>query len=108
MATSDPEQIDLSTAANGHALISTFSPRQRRRLGLLLILRYGFLRWGRLVPPIADAAVYPDLIRWGMRIHSGWDNWIGYDLLASNQKTDEFLRGFFTRHCQSKAAARGA
>ena len=104
----DSEQIDLSTAANGYALVSTFSSRQRLRLGLLLVFRYGFLRWGVYVPPITDDAVYPSFVRWGMRIHSGWDNWIGYDLLASNEKTDAFLRAFYAKHCAPRAIARGA
>jgi len=104
----DTEQIDLSTAANGYALICTFSHKQRLRLGLLLMFRYGFLRWGPYVPAITDDAVYPAFVRCSMRIHSGWDNWIGYDLVAANPKTDAFLRSFYAKHCTPQAAARGA
>lgn len=95
----DPERIDLTTAANGFACISTFSRKQRRRLALLLVFRYGFLRWGVYVPPVTDDAIFPDFVRWGMRIYSGWDNWMGYDLLAANAKSDVFLRHFYAKHC---------
>jgi hypothetical protein len=93
------EEVRLETAANGYAMLSTHSARQRRRLGLLLMFRYGFWRWGIGVPPMADDAVYPSFRRFGLRIDSGWDNWIGYDLLACNEASDEFLRQFHAKHC---------
>ena len=92
------ERIELSTAANGFAWITTYSKHQRSRLGRLLMFRYGFWRWGASVPAITDEAIYPDFVRWGLRIHSGWDNWVGYDLLAANAKSDAFLRRFYAKH----------
>ena len=99
MANTAPERVDLTTTASGFARVSTFSKRQRTRLGLLLMFRYGFARWGVYVPPITDEAVYPDFVRPGMRIHTGWDNRMGYDLFASNSKSDAFLRRFYAKHC---------
>jgi hypothetical protein len=92
------EEVHLTTAANGYAMLSTRSARQRRRLGLLLMFRYGFWRWGIYVPSVTDDAVYPSFRRFGLRIESGWDNWIGYDLLACNEASDEFLRQFHAKH----------
>lgn len=65
------------------------------------MFRYGFLRWGVWIPPITDDAVYPDFIRGKLRIYAGYDNWFGYDLLASNAPTDAFLQRFYERHCKS-------
>lgn len=93
------DRIELSTAASGFAWVTTHSKRQRTRLGRLLMFRYGFWRWGAYVPPITDEAIYPDFIRWGLRLHSGWDACVGYDLLAANAKSDAFLRRFYVRHC---------
>lgn len=89
----------LTTAANGLAWISTHSRSEYWRLCFLLVFRHGFVRWGRYIPPITDEAIFPDYVRFGLRIHAGWDNWMGYDLLAANQRTDDFLRHFYLRHC---------
>ncbi len=99
--TSTDESIRLTTAASGFAWIYTSSRRQHRNLGLLLVFRYGFLRWGIYVPPITDDAIYPDYWRWDMRIHSGWDNWMGYHLIATDPVSDRFLREFYAKHCVS-------
>jgi hypothetical protein len=48
---------------------------------------------------MADDAVYPSFRRFGLRIDSGWDNWIGYDLVACNEASDDFLRQFHAKHC---------
>jgi len=93
--------VELRTAANGYAWITTQSRRERLWLGLLLMFRYGFWRWGTYVPPITDEAIYPDFIRGKKRIHAGWDNWVGYDLLANDPESDQFLRAFYERHVGS-------
>ena len=89
---------ELRTAANGYAWITTPSRRERLWLGLLLTFRYGFWRWGTYIPPITDEAIYPDFIRGRKRIHAGWDNFVGYDLLAGDAESDKFLRAFYERH----------
>jgi hypothetical protein len=58
----------------------------------------GFWRWGIYIPPITDEAIYPSYIRWGLKIMSGWDNWVGYDFLSANAKTDHFLEQFIGKH----------
>ena len=93
----------LHTAANGYAWITTHSRSEYWRLGFTLVFRYGFVRWGPYIPPITDEAIFPDYRRWGLRINAGWDNWMGYDLLAANERSDTFLRRFFLRHCRSGA-----
>jgi len=95
--------IELRTAANGYAWITTPSRRERLWLGLLLMFRYGFWRWGTYVPPITDEAIYPDFIRGKKRILTGWDNWVGYDLLANDPESDRFLRAFYERHVGNAA-----
>lgn len=80
-------------------MILTFSRRAYRRLGLLLMFRYGFWRWGVWVRGVTDEAIYPSFVRGKKKILAGYDNWIGYDLLATNPETDEFLRKFHARHC---------
>ena len=100
--------VELQTAANGRAWITTHSRRRRLWLGFLLTFRYGFYRWGAWIPPIADEGIYPDFIRGRLRIHAGYDNWVGYDLLASNADADAFLRRFFQRHCARWARLPGA
>ena len=92
--------VEIHVAANGFARISTFSQWWRMLLCLLLTFRYGFWRkgpWGRAV---TDEAVYPDFVRGTKVIHSGWDNCFGYDFLAANEESDEFLRTFYERHCK--------
>ena len=64
----------------------------------LLMFRHGFFRWGIYTPPIADEAIFPSYVRWKLKIYSGWDNWIGYDFLSANDKTDMFLDRFVLRH----------
>lgn len=66
------------------------------------MFRYGFWRWGVYLPAITDEAIYPDFVRFGLRIHSGWDNCSGYDLLAANAASDRFLRRFYEKHCASR------
>jgi hypothetical protein len=93
----------LNTAANGFAWLSTHSRREYWRLCLLLVFRYGFVRKGRYIPAITDEAIFPDYVRFGLRIQAGWDNWMGYDLLAANERSDAFLRRFYAKHCNSGA-----
>ena len=95
----DDETIEIGVAASGFSNVTTFSLPKRLRLGLLLTFRYGFLRWGRWIPAVAGDAIYPDFIRPGKRIHAGWDDWVGYYLLAGNEESDVFLRRFYSRHC---------
>lgn len=93
------ERVEIHRAANGFADVTTFSPRQYQRLSLLLMFRYGFLRWGIWFPPILDEGIYPSFRRWEKRILAGWDNWFGYYLLADNAESDVFLRAFYAKHC---------
>ena len=62
------------------------------------MFRHFFYRWGVYIPPITDEAIFPDYRRGRLRIHAGWDNWVGYDFLSANDATDEFLRTFLRRH----------
>lgn len=94
------DAVLLSTAANGFAHLSTLSRRQRTRIALVLMFRYGFWRWGIWLPPIADDAIYPDFIRGSKRILAGWDSWSGYDFLADDPESDAFLRTFYEKHCR--------
>jgi hypothetical protein len=48
--------------------------------------------------PITDEAIFPSYVRWGLKICSGWDNWVGYDFLSANDQTDKFLEQFVARH----------
>lgn len=92
------KNIYLDKAANGHNWLNTESRRAAKRVGRYLMFRHGFIRWGVYIPPIADEAILPSYIRWGLRIHSGWDNWIAYDFLSANDETDTFLEQFVARH----------
>ena len=96
----DPKSIaQLNTAACGFAWVTAYSRLEYWRLSLLLVFRYGFVRWGRYIPPITDEAIFPDFVRFGLRIQAGWDSWMGYDLLAANERSDVFLRRFYAKHC---------
>ena len=91
--------VELRTAANGYAWVSTFSLWQRLWLGFLLTFRHGFWRSrGPFVFPVADEGVYPDFVRGDTRIHCGYDNWVGSYFLAADSKSDRFLREFYDRH----------
>jgi len=94
----------LIATANGRLMLTTHERSERRRWSWLLMFRYGFLRWGIWIPAIAGDAVYPDFIRGGLRIHAGWDQWIGYELQSHNAATDDFLRRFYERHCSGGQA----
>jgi hypothetical protein len=96
-----PDAIELNTAANGLAWITTFSSRQSRRLSLLLMFRYGFWRWGIWIPAITDEAIFPDFVRFRLRVLAGYDHWMGYHLLADNPGSDVFLRQFYAKHCRA-------
>jgi hypothetical protein len=82
---------------NGFFSIETNSAWVRLRLGLLLIFRYGFYRWGSCTIGI-DETIYPSFLRFGICICAGWDNFSGYYLMANDQKSDEFLRRFYDKH----------
>lgn len=91
--------VELSTAANGYAQVSTFSLWQRLRLGFLLTFRHGFGRsWGPFVFPVADEGIYPNFIRGKKRLLCGYDNWVGSYFLADDPESDRFLREFYYRH----------
>ena len=92
------KSIYLDKAANGHNWLHTESRREAKRLGRLLSFRHGFFRWGIYVPAITDEAIYPNYVRGRLKIYAGWDNWVGYDFLAANSQTDEFLEQFIARH----------
>ena len=88
----------VSIAANGHTWIQTESRSRAKKIGRLLVFRHFFYRWGVFVPPLTDEAIFPDYRRGRLRIHAGWDNWVGYDFLSANDATDEFLRLFLAKH----------
>lgn len=92
--------ISLHDDANGFACIRTSSALQRLRLGVLLMFRYGFLRRGRGTGLVADEAIYPAFVRGDLRIESGYDHRCGYDLLATDTASEQFLRRFHARHCR--------
>ncbi len=100
----DHDDVAMSEAANGLCEITTPSRARRLWCGFLLMFRYGFWRSGVCVPGIAsDEVIHLDFVRHNKRILSGWDNWSGYYLLAGNPETDQWLRGFYARHCQPKS-----
>ena len=89
----------IHKTANDRVVISTFSFLKSWKVSLLLMFRYGFYRWGPYVPPITDEAVHPSFLRGKLKIHTGWDNWEGYDWFAENEETDKFLIKFYEKHC---------
>jgi hypothetical protein len=90
--------MSVDKAANGHVWIYAESKREFRRIRRFLMFRYGFWRWGSWIPPITDEGIYPDYRRGHLRIHSGWDIWIGFDFLSANTETDQFLDAFIRCH----------
>ena len=100
MVKAESASLDISTAANGFALVSTHSRWQRCRIVLLLTFLYGFWRQGGASAAEVDSRVYRDFRRGNLRIMSGYDIWIGYDFLAGDPDSDEFLRRFYARHCR--------
>lgn len=94
--------FEVRDNASGRVTISTFSFWRSWKVSLLLMLRYGFYRWGPYVPPITDEAVHPRFHRGKLIIESGWDNWFGYDWSGTNRETDIFLLDFYERHCREK------
>ncbi len=89
----------VGPAANGFTCIHTFSHLRRLKLGLLLTFRYGFWRKGRWIPAVTDDAIHPSFVRGRKTILAGWDQWMGYHLLANDKESDAFLRAFAARHC---------
>ena len=94
--------FEILDTADGFARITTFSVKKARRVSLLLMFRYGFIRWGIYIPPITDDGIYPSYYRWRMKILHGWDNWFGYDWFATNQKKSDFLIKFYSKHCKKE------
>lgn len=94
-------QVELAVSANGYTWLHTHSWQERLRLGLLLVFDYGFVRRGPYVAAAGDKIIYPDFIHRDLRVHSGWDNWVGYDFLAASAETDTFPRLLYARHCNS-------
>jgi hypothetical protein len=97
------EEFETLTTASGYFRMATFSQKKACRVSLLLMFRYGFLRWGVLIPPIAGEGIYPDFIRGRLKIKAGFDDWFGFDWFATDEQTDIFLRKFYERHCAAKA-----
>jgi hypothetical protein len=62
------------------------------------MFRYGFWRWGPYIPPVTDEAIFPTYRRRRLKIHSGWDCWVGFDFLSEDDATDAFLLEFVDRH----------
>ena len=102
------EVVLVDIAANGHVWIQTESKAIAKKIGRLLMFRYWFFRWGLFVPPITDEAIFPDYRRGKLRIHAGWDNWVGYDFVSANDATDKFLRRFVDKHLPGATYAEGA
>ena len=90
-------ELRVATAANGFAILTTPSPASYLRCVVALVLRHGFLPWGRYIPPMTDESVHPTLHRGRLRILAGWDALMGYHLLADSAEAETFLRDFATR-----------
>ena len=95
-------KAEISLAHNGRVRITTFDVWTSWKISLLLMLRYGFFRWGTYIPPITDEAVHPSYYRLKLKIHAGWDSWFGYDWLAENEATDVFLKVFYQKHLRKQ------
>ena len=91
--------MELTTTAEGRVSIETESLKYSWLISLLLMFRYGFLRWGIYIPPITDEAIHPSYLRFKFKIYAGWDNWSGYYFFAANPQTDKFLLKFYRKHC---------
>lgn len=96
------KEFEFHTTHEGRARITTFSFWRSWKLSLLLMFRYGFLRWGIYIPPFTDEAIHPSYYRGKLKILAGWDNWFGYDWFAANEETDIFLKNIYDKHCHSK------
>ena len=89
--------LSVRTAANNFAVFETSSCLRYVWCALVLVLRHGFLPWGRYVPPLTDQAIYPTLRRRRVLLLAGWDINSGYHFLANSPEADGFLRAFAAR-----------
>ncbi len=84
--------------ANGFIAICMDSLWMRFKLSFLLCFKYGFLREGQWSPTENDDEIYAHFVRDNLRILAGWDHSLGHYLLADNQQSNVFLRGFYQEH----------
>ena len=86
-------QPSLSTAANGHLMLSIDSAQSERWASLQKVLEtaLGYRREGDTIAGF-DEGIAPDFVNGEIRIHAGWDNWSGHYLLAVCVAGDEVLR----------------
>jgi hypothetical protein len=87
----------LETAANGHRQLDWTAASHRDYVILCWRLRFqhGLRREGRGAF-LGDDLILPDLVRDGLRLKSGWDNWSGYYLLSEDQAGGRFLERLAT------------
>jgi hypothetical protein len=90
----------IHVAANGFAVLETHSPAAYVWWTAVLIVRHGFIPWGRLSASLPDQSIYPTFRRRRLRLLAGWDVCGGFHLMADSSAADAFLRAF--------AAQRGA
>jgi len=91
----------LDTTGEGRVQISTDSYLNSWKVSLLLMFRYGFMRWGIYLPSPSDETIYPSYYRGKLKVLKGWDNWSDYYWFADNEKTDFFLTKFYENHCKN-------
>jgi hypothetical protein len=87
-----PDRVNLSTATNGFAWLTTASLARYLWLAFLLRARHGFRREGRLVIGPGDDAAFRDFVRGALRLLAGHDDIFGYQVLATDAAADEFIR----------------
>jgi hypothetical protein len=97
------DEFEALITADGYFRIATFSRKSAMKESLLLMFRYGFHRWGAYILPIAGEGIYPSYHRGRLKILSGFDDWCGYDWFGLDEKTDQFLRKFYDKHCAVRA-----
>lgn len=86
--------------ASGRVSLESQSYWTSWRISILLMFKYGFKRKGVYIPPVTDESIYPDYIKEGVKIYSGWDNWTEYYWSADNEEADRFLKKFYDKHCE--------
>lgn len=91
--------FQLIKTPQGRYRLTTLGADKAKLVRSLLSETYLFAQQGDTMPALYDEGIYPDYVRGDLVILSGWDNWYGYDWLADNAETDEFLLTFYQTHC---------
>lgn len=86
----------ISIAANGHVSLDfgVYDSVLYQQASAKLENELGFVRHGETVAGL-DEGVSPSLLRAGLKIFSGWDNWSGSYLLANSDAGDAILRRLY-------------